>query len=576
MIKTISDLNKLKSAGDKLLKPKNIRIQVGSTASYGLGRQAGAVRKAFEKELSQQGVDASVVAVGCTGLAYKETIVDVLVPGQPKITYASVTAENVPALVKAIGQGKVLKKLALYRTDKEEIVSTGKTFTYAAKVSSQAGKVTAAKDHKVNQLQNRVVLRNAGIIDPESIEEYIARGGYAALCKAITKMTPEKTLEVVEQSGLRGRGGGGFPAGRKWRSCRDAKGKEKYILCNCSEGDPGISMHKSLIESDPHSIIEGMIIGGYAIGAQEGYIYLHYDYSNGNEKLQKAIDKATECGLLGKKIFGSKFSFSITLKEGAGAYVCGESTALMACLEGRAGEPRPKYVHTAEKGLWNKPTNLNNVETWANVAPIISRGAAWFKKIGTAGSPGTKVLSLTGNINTPCLVEVPMGTTMKQVITKLGGGMAKGSKLKAIGFGGPPAGLLPASSATLPIDFDRLSEAGSLLGSGGMIIMDESNCMVDLVRFFTKYLEEESCGCCFPCREGVKRMGEILEGFTIGIGKKEDIALLEELASCLSQAALCDLGKSAPASVRSLLCHFREELDTHIEQEVCPAKRCTM
>ncbi len=256
--------------------------------------------------------------------------------------------------------------------------------------------------------------------------------------------------------------------------------------------------------------------------------------------------------------------------------MCGESTALMACIEGRAGEPRPKYVHTAEKGLWNKPTNLNNVETWANVAPIVSRGAAWFKKIGTSGSPGTKVLSLTGNIKTPCLVEVPMGTTMKEVINKLGGGMTKGCKLKAIGFGGPPAGLLPASSANLPIDFDKLSDAGSLLGSGGMIIMDETNCMVDMARFFTKYLEEESCGCCFPCREGVKRMREILDGFTIGIGKNEDIALLEELAGCLSQAALCDLGKSAPASVRSLLRHFREELNVHIEQEVCPAKRCAI
>ena len=385
-----------------------------------------------------------------------------------------------------------------------------------------------------------------------------------------------QVIDTVIKSELRGKGGGGFPAGQKWKSCREARGKDKYVICNCSEGDPGIGMHKSLIESDPYSIIEGLTIGGYAIGAREGYIYLHHGYAAGRQKLKKAIDRATECGLLGENIFGSGFSFTVTLKEGAGAYVCGESTALMACLEGRAGEPRPKYIHTAEKGVWEKPTNLNNVETWCNVAPIIFRGPEWFTKIGTKASRGTKVISLTGNINTPCLAEVPMGTTLKTVITKLGGGMPKGSTLKAIGIGGPPAGVLPASLADTPIEFDALWKAGSMLGSGGMIVMDDKNCMVDMTRFFLKFLEEESCGRCFPCREGIKRMRELVEGISIGVGKPEHLALLEELMECLSQTALCDLGKSAPNAVRCALRHFKEEFDTHIEREVCPAKRCAM
>jgi NADH-quinone oxidoreductase subunit F len=414
------------------------------------------------------------------------------------------------------------------------------------------------------------------MINPESIEEYCARGGYAALHKALTKMTPEQVIEVVVKSNLRGRGGGGFPTGLKWKTCREAKGKKKYVLCNCSEGDPGIGMHKSLIESDPHSILEGLTIGGYAIGAQEGYIYLHHGNEAAKEKLQTAIDQAAEYGLLGTDIFGSGFNFTITLKEGAGGYVCGESTALMASLEGRAGEPRPKYIHTAEKGLWESPTNLNNVETWCNVPPIIARGANWYTKIGTVGSKGTKVISLTGAVNRSCLVEVPMGTTLKKIITTFGGGVPKGSKLKAIQVGGPPAGVLPASLADLPIDFDELYNAGSMLGSGGMIVMDDTTCMVDMAKYFMVFLEEESCGRCIPCREGIKRMKEVLDGISKAVGKEADLTLLEELSQCLSQASLCDLGKSAPNSVLSTLRHFRDEYLTHITKEVCPAKRCTM
>jgi len=572
-VKNLRDLNKLKNAGEKLLLPSTIRIQVG-TAPCGISKGAKDVVKKLKQELEQQNVDATVIPVGCIGICYQEPIVEVTSPGKPKLTYGRITTDEVPSLAKAIAKGKTLKKHVLYRTNQEELIISGKTFSYTSKTPSDLKKTPVLKDFKFFQPQMRITLKNAGLINPESIEEYVARGGYAALYKALTKMTPAKIIEDVIKSGLRGRGGGGFPTGLKWKTCREAKGKEKYVLCNCSEGDPGIGMHKSLIQSDPHSILEGLIIGGYAIGARKGYIYLHHGNPSAKEKLQKAIDQANDYGFLGEKIFNSGFNFSITLKEGAGGYVCGESTALMASLEGRAGEPRPKYIHTAEKGIWDSPTNLNNVETWCNVPPIISRGANWYSKIGTKGSKGTKVISLTGNINRSCLVEVPMGTTLKDIITKLGGGVPKGSKLKAIQVGGPPAGVLPASLVNLPVDFDELYKAGSLLGSGGMIVMDDKTCMVDMAKYFMAFLEEESCGRCVPCREGIKRMHEILEGISVGIGKEEDFNLLQQLSECLSKASLCDLGKSTPAMVSSTLRYFKEEYQIHIERQVCPVKRC--
>ena len=575
IVKSRRDLNKIRILGEKELQPGNIRIQVGAPSSA-LSAQGGGIAGVLRDELERQGVDAAVVEVGCLGLCTQEPIVDVIAPGKPKVTYGRVTADAVPQLVKAVAGGKVLKKLALYRTDSEELVTSGKLFSFVPRTPRDYRTLPPMQEYAFFQPQLRIAMRNAGCIQPGRIEEYIARDGYAALHKAVTRMSPEKVVDAVIRSGLRGRGGGGFPAGLKWRACRSAPGREKYVICNCSEGDPGIGMHKSLIESDPHSIIEGLAIGGYAIGASEGYIYLRHGYAEGRRKLQQAIDQATSHGLLGGDIFGSGFSFTVTIKEGAGAYVCGESTALMACLEGRAGEPRPKYVHTAEKGLWDKPTNLNNVETWCNIPPIIFRGAGWYSKTGTAGSTGTKVVSLTGNVKRPCLAEVPMGTPVRDIIRKLGGGVPRGRKLKAVGIGGPPGGVLPASLAAVPLDFDELGRVGSMLGSGGMIVMDDTNCMVDITRFFLKFLEEESCGRCLPCREGIKRMHEIVEGISIGIGRHEDLELLEELACCVSQAALCDLGKSAPNTTRSALRYFRQEFLVHIEQEVCAAKRCFM
>jgi len=573
-VKSIRDLNKLKSEGEKLLRPRNIRIQVG-TAPCALSKGAKGVIEKLKKELEQQKVDATVVPVGCIGICYKEPMVEVITPGKPKLTYGRITPDKIPSLVKAVSKGKALKKHVLYRTNQEELISNGKTFKYASKTPPDLKKIPTLKEFKFFHPQLRIALRNAGLINPESIEEYCARGGYAALYKALTKMTPNKIIEDVIKSDLRGRGGGGFPTGLKWKTCREAKGKEKYVICNCSEGDPGIGMHKNLIESDPHSILEGLIIGGYAIGAKGGYIYLHYGNSSAKEKLQKAIDQANAYGFLGENILNSGFNFSITLKEGAGGYVSGESTALMASLEGRAGEPRPKYIHTAEKGLWDSPTNLNNVETWGNVPLIILRGTNWYSKIGTKGSKGTKVISLTGSINKPCLVEVPMGTRLRDIIS-LGGGIPKGSKLKAIQVGGPPAGILPATLVDLSLDFDELAKGGSLLGSGGMIVMDDKTCMVDIAKYFMTFLEEEACGRCVPCREGVKRMREVLDDISLGIGNAEHLKILQQLSECLSQASLCALGKSAPNIVLSTLRHFKEEYQTHIERQVCPVKRCTM
>jgi NADH:ubiquinone oxidoreductase subunit F (NADH-binding) len=573
-IASVRDLSKLKTAGEKMLFPGGIRIQVGASRC-GIARGAKEVIAAFEKELKAQQMDGVVIPVGCIGMCYEEPLVEILIPGKPKLTYGGITADLVPPLVKSIARGKPPKKNLLYRTNGEMLAINGKAFTYASKTPAELKSAPTAADIPFFRTQLRIAMRNAGVINPLSIEEYVARGGYASLLKAVTRMKPEDVIATVTKANLRGRGGGGFPTGRKWQACRAAHGKHKYVLCNCSEGDPGIGMHKSIIESDPHAIIEGMIIGGYAIGAGEGYIYLHHGNEGAKEKLQRAIEQAYEYGLLGERLFGSGFSFSLTLKEGAGGYVCGESTALMASLEGRAGEPRPKYIHTAEKGLWDGPTNLNNVETWCNVPPIIMRGAGWYSSIGTSKSTGTKVISVSGNVNKPCLVEVPMGTPVKDII-RLGGGLPAGSSLKAFQLGGPPAGILPAKEAGIGLGFEELSDAGSLLGSGGLIVMDNTTCMVDMAKYFLAFLEKESCGRCVPCREGVKRMREVVEGISNAIGKEEDIALLNELAECLASASLCDLGKSAPQVVVSTLRHFRDEYQAHIVQQVCPAKRCSM
>jgi NADH:ubiquinone oxidoreductase subunit F (NADH-binding) len=482
------------------------------------------------------------------------------------------TPEEVPDFIQAIMSEGVDKKRALFRTDSEYILLNGESYRYISGAIPEAFKgIPEYSEISSLKKQLKVVLRNSSHINPESIEEYIAKGGYGSLLK-VFQMNPEEVIEEVTRAGLRGRSGGGFLTGSKWLSCRKAEGAVKYVLCNASEGDPGIGMHKSLLESDPHSILEGLIIGAYAIGAQEGYIYISSGYPLGVKRMEKAVEDARACGLLGKNIMNSGFGFDVTVKEGGGAYVCGESTALMASIEGRMGEPKPKYIHTAEKGLWDSPTDLNNLETWANVPVIISKGAKWYAQIGTEKSKGTKVISLSGNINDPCLVEVPMGTPLRDII-EMGNGMAKNRKLKAIQIGGPAGGVLPAESSTLPLDFDELSKAGSNLGSGGLIVMDERACMVEITKYFLTFLKEESCGKCVPCREGLKKLIELMERMSMGIGTKEDLELMEELSAAMEKGSLCDLGKTAPHIFTSTLRYFKGEYEAHMDGK-CPAGVC--
>jgi NADH:ubiquinone oxidoreductase subunit F (NADH-binding)/(2Fe-2S) ferredoxin/NAD-dependent dihydropyrimidine dehydrogenase PreA subunit len=433
--------------------------------------------------------------------------------------------------------------------------------------------------------QLRVVLRNIGRIDPTSIEDYIAAGGYASLAKVLSGMTQEQVISMMEKSGLRGRGGGGFPTGKKWRSCRSAPGKTRYVVCNGDEGDPGAFMDRSVMEGDPHSVIEGMIIGAYAIGADEGFVYVRMEYPLAVERLIQAIQSAREYGLLGDSILGSGKRFDIRINRGGGAFICGESSALMASLEGRAGEPRAKYIHMVERGLWEQPTTLNNVETWANVPVIVEKGPEWFSSLGTDTSKGTKVFSLSGKVKNTGLVEVPMGITLREILFDIGGGVRGKKKFKAVQTGGPSGGCLVVdveergdggsfNLIDLPVDFDRLTEAGSMMGSGGMIVMDEGDCMVDVAKYFLSFLKEESCGKCVPCREGIRHMLTILDRITSGEGTEDDLTLLEELAETIAEASLCALGTQAPNPVLSTLKYFRNEYEAHIRDKRCPAGVC--
>jgi NADH-quinone oxidoreductase subunit F len=513
------------------------------------------VIEAFKEEMKGQGIDTTVDlrVTGCRGFCERGPHVVILPEG---ILYQRVKTKDVAEIVsETLIGGKIIDRL-LYidPTTKQKIVHEREVPFYSQ--------------------QERILLDNNAKIAPDSLEDYLAIGGYAALSKALFQMSPEDILEEVKKSELRGRGGGGFPAGRKWETTRDAEGDIKYVICNCDEGDPGAFMDRSLMEGNPHSVLEGMIIGAYTIGAHEGFIYVRNEYPLAVRHAQAAIDHAEEAGLLGENILGSGFSFSIRINRGGGAFVCGESTALMASLEGKVGEPRAKYVHTSEKGLWERPTNLNNVETWANVPLIINRGADWYRSIGTEGSKGTKIFSLVGKVNNTGLVEVPMGMTLRQIVMDIGGGIPKGRKLKAVQTGGPSGGCIPESMLDIPVDFDELDKVGSMMGSGGMIVMDETNCMVDIAKYFISFLEGESCGKCVPCREGLKRMREILEDITEGRGEMEDLDRLEELSQCLLDSALCGLGNTAPNPVLTAMRYFRDEYEAHVRDKKCPAGVC--
>ncbi len=523
------------------------------TACHASGSEE--VAASIEEEIKKQGLSAEVDfrKTGCHGFCEKGPII-VIHP--EKICYLQIEPKDVPEIIsQTIKEKKVIERL-LY-TDP----TTNKKVVHEFEIPFYKN-------------QERLVFGSNGKIDPKSIDDYLALGGYSALAKALSQMSPEQVLEEVKKSNLRGRGGGGFPVGRKWEECRNAPGEIKYVIVNADEGDPGAYMDRSLLEGNPHSVLEGLIIGAYAIGSHEGYIYVRQEYPLAVENVDIAIKQAEEYGLLGKNIFGSGFDFTVKVHRGAGAFVSGESSALMTALEGRVGEPRPKYIHTVIKGVWDKPSNLNNVETWATVPLIINKGADWFRGIGTEGSKGTKIFSLVGKVNNTGLVEVPMGMTLREIIFNIGGGIRDGKKFKAVQTGGPSGGVIPEKYIDLPIDFDELAKAGSMMGSGGMIVMDEDTCMVDTARYFLNFLAHESCGKCVPCREGIKQMLNILTDITEGRGEKKDIELLEEVAAMVKDFSLCALGTTAPNPVLSTLKYFQDEYVAHIEQKRCPAYVC--
>jgi NADH-quinone oxidoreductase subunit F len=525
----------------------------GGTACRASGAEAVVEAFADEIEKRELQVQVEMKETGCHGFCEKGPLV-VIEP--KKIFYQQVKPEDVPEIIaETVLGGRVIERLL-----------------YVNPVTKE--KVTYEPDVPFYQKQTRTIFGANGTIDPTNIEDYIAAGGYSALSKVLTGMKPQQVIDEIRKSGLRGRGGGGFPTGSKWQSCRDAKADIKYVICNADEGDPGAYQDRSLLEGNPHGVLEGMIIGAHAIDSHRGYIYVRNEYPLAVRHARIAIEQAMDYGLLGENILGSGFNFTVTINKGGGAFVCGESSALMASLEGKIGEPKAKYVHMSEKGLWDSPSLLNNVKTWANVPLIINKGADWYSKIGTAGSKGTMIFSLVGNINNTGLVEVPMGITLREMIYDIGGGIPNGKKFKAVQTGGPSGGCIPEQFLDTPVDFDELTKLGSMMGSGGMIVMDEDTCMVDVAKYFIEFLKGESCGKCTPCREGINRMSEILGRITQGKGQPEDLETLEDLAGILSAGALCALGQTAANPVMSTLKYFRDEYIAHIEQKKCPAGVC--
>ncbi len=546
---------------------ENLRQYIGSyndpsrtciTVCSGTGCQAyhsHDLADAFEKEIAARGLEkkCSVRRTGCHGFCERGPVVIVL---PDEICYLDVSSKDVPEILSHVSEDKEAVERLLYK-------------------ESESGQAIVRQDDiPFYKHQTRILLHDNRLIDSQNIEDYIALGGYSALSKSLFTLGPQQVMQMVMDSGLRGRGGGGFPTAVKWTTTRDAPGKTKYVIVNADEGDPGAYMNRSLLEGNPHSVLEGLIIGAYAIGAHQGFIYVRQEYPLAVKNTSIAIQQARQRGLLGKNILGSGFDFDITIHRGAGAFVSGESSALMSAIEGKVGEPKPKYIHTAVQGIDGKPSTLNNVETWANVPLIINRGVDWFKSIGSEGNYGTKVFSLVGKVNNTGLVEVPLGTTLRKVIFDIGGGIPKGKKFKAVQTGGPSGGCIPASLLDTPVDFDRLTAIGSMMGSGGIIVMDEDTCMVDIARYFIDFLSGESCGKCVPCREGLKQMRRILENICRGKGKEGDIELLEEIAFVMKTASLCALGTSAANPVLSTIRYFRDEYEAHIREKRCPAGLC--
>jgi len=544
-----------KAAQKEWEKIENNREPVVFLGMATCGRAAGA--EEIKQQIIEMGVDARVIEVGCIGACYAEPLVYIKKPGAPAIVYKDMTAKKAGnVLIGCLKNDDPMAKYALGVLGPEPVDGIPSLF-----------------DIPMMKPQVRVVLRNCGIIDPENIHHYVARGGYSGLDRALS-MDPEDVIEEVLASGLRGRGGAGFPTGRKWKFCRDAKGRDKYLICNADEGDPGAFMDRSVLEGDPHAVLEGMCIAAYAIGARHAYIYIRAEYPLAIERLRTAMDQMRQHGLLGEDIMGRGFSFDIKIKEGAGAFVCGEETALMASIEGERGMPRPRPPFPANKGLFGKPTNINNVETLANVSAILEKGGDWFAGFGTEQSKGTKTFALAGKINNTGLIEVPMGIPLRDVIYEVGGGIHRDKKFKAVQTGGPSGGCIPEQFLDMPVDYENLAKVGSIVGSGGMVVMDEENCMVDIARYFLNFTQSESCGKCTPCRLGTRAMLDILEKITEGKGEPDDLLVLEELADAVKAGSLCGLGQTAPNPVITTLKYFRDEYEAHVFDKKCPAGNC--
>lgn len=552
-INSPSELEKLRQEIKRKRDPNKPCISVSSgTCGRAFGSES--VYEAFEKEIRRQGLKGEIdlKRTGCLGFCERAPLA-IIYPEE--IFYNLLKPEDAAEITQSVKEEKIVERLL-----------------YTDPVTGE--KVVHYSDVLFYKSQQKIVSGSNRWIDPKNIEDYIAIGGYSALSKALSKMTPAQVLEEIKKANLRGRGGGGFPAGMKWEETKNAPGEPKYVIVNCDEGDPGAYMDRSLMEGNPHSVIEGLIIGAYAIGSHEGFVYVRQEYPLAVENLNIALKQAGEYGFLGENILGSGFDFRVKVHRGAGAFVSGESSALMTAIEGKTGEPRMKYIHMSQRGYKEKPSNLNNVETWATVPFIINKGSDWFNSIGTERSKGTKIFSLVGKVNNTGLVEVPMGMTLRQIIYDIGGGIPKGRKFKGVQTGGPSGGIIPERYLDTPIDFDELTKIGSMMGSGGMIVMDEDTCMVDMARYFINFCCEESCGKCIPCREGLRMLQEILTDVCEGKGKEEELQTLEDIAEVMKDASLCALGTTAANPVLTTLRYFRDEYEAHIKDKRCPAKVC--
>jgi NADH:ubiquinone oxidoreductase subunit F (NADH-binding)/(2Fe-2S) ferredoxin len=573
-LRNLNDFEKASAVGRATLFPPRLKVVIGS-ASCGVAMGARAVEAAARDAVKQLGLDALVCRTGCIGFCAREPLLDLVLPDGLRVSYGNMTAEKTRQVLSAYAKGDLSPGLALGRFESEEIVSTGET-EHFGKTPEALRQVPEWSGMDFYRRQKKVILRNCGMIDPMSIEETIFRGTYRGALRAMTQMTPEAVIEEMVRSGLRGRGGAAFPTGQKWRFARQAEADMKYVVCNADEGEPGAYMDRTVLEGDPHAVLEGMLIGSFAIGAKEGFIYVRNEYPLAIEILQHAIDEAEKQGLLGDDVLGTGWSFRVTIRRGAGAYICGEETALIESLEGHSGEPRTRPPYPVTQGLWGKPTVVNNVKTWASVAPILTRGAAWYNGMGTKRTAGTTIFSLEGAVKNAGLVEVPFGITLRELIYDIGGGVIGGRPLKALQAGGASRGCIPPSMLDLAIDTEDREGETILIGTGGIIVLDDTACMVDMARFLVGFFVDESCGKCVPCREGGKQILRLLTRMCEGKATAADLALMERLANTVRSAAVCGMGGMAPGAVLTTLGYFREEFEKHIRDKQCPAGVCRL